>query len=150
MTAQLPAATPTAPSPATVAKLVQDWFHFSGMAEVLATHEDWLLGDEHLHFLRDLLYKVYVEANQPLPPMGLKRWSEKLTPDQRNTLLRLPTSVRDVTELAAARVALSTAFLETARPLATRLDVPWPVDLEAAATQHVRDILGIPDPYPGG
>ena len=35
---------------------------------------------EHLHFLRDLLYKLYVETNQPLPPMGLKRWSEKLTP----------------------------------------------------------------------
>jgi predicted nucleotidyltransferase len=148
LTAQLPAERHREPSAGAVATLVQEWFHFSAMLEVLLVREDWLLATEHLHFLRDLLYKLYVEGNQPLPATGLKRWSEKLTPEQRDVLASLPTSAGGRPEVVDAHLRLARAFLGAARPLARRLEVPWPTALEEAATRHLRAVLDLPDPYP--
>jgi hypothetical protein len=146
---QLPPVSLPPPSGSVVAGLVEDWFHFSGMLEVVLCREDWLLAAEHLHFLRDLLYKLYVEANQPLPPMGLKRWTEKLTPEQADVLRAVPTSAGSRNELVAAHLQLARAFLGTARPLAASLGVEWPDELEAAARAHLREVLGVDDSYPG-
>jgi predicted nucleotidyltransferase len=148
LSARLPAERDRAPSAATVAKLVEDWFHFSAMLEVLLLREDWLLAAEHLHLLRDLLYKLFVEANQPLPATGLKRWSEKLTPGQRDVLASLPTSATSRPGVVDAHLRLAGAFLGAARPLARRLDVAWPTALEEAATRHLRTVLDVADPYP--
>jgi predicted nucleotidyltransferase len=149
LTDRLPDERPRSPAPATVRKLVEDFFHFSAMPEVLLVREDWLLAAEHLHLLRDLLYKLDVEANQPLPPMGLKRWTEKLTPEQASVLLAVPTSAGSRDELVAAHLQLARAFLGTARPLAASLGLDWPDELEAAARNHLREVLGVDDPYPG-
>ncbi len=148
LTSVLPPAAERGPSSAAVAKLVEDWFHFSAMLEVLHVRQDWLLAAEHLHLLRDLLYKLYVERNQPLPVSGLKRWSEKLTEEQRSVLAGLPTTVATVEEMTAAHLALASAFLRTARPLAEELGLAWPADLEAAATGHLREVLQVDEPYP--
>ena len=149
LTSRLPLAEDRGPSAQVVAKLVQDWFHFSAMVETILWRQDWLLAAEHLHFLRDVLYKLFVEANQPLPPMGLKRWSEKLTPEQRRVLERLPTAAGSEAELVDAHLAVAGAFLGTARPLAGSLGVPWPSELEQAARSHLREVLDLTDPYPG-
>jgi hypothetical protein len=148
LTARLPTERPKALGPAVVGKLVQDWFHFSAMLETILVRGDWLLATEHLHFLRDLLYKLYVEANQPLPPMGLKRWTEKLTPEQAGLLRGLPTIAEGRDALVAAHLDLTRAFLGTARPLAAARGAAWPDELEAAARRHLREVLGIDDPYP--
>jgi predicted nucleotidyltransferase len=148
LTATLPAERPRGATPATVGKLVQDFFHFSAMGEVLLVREDWLLAAEHLHLMRDMLYKLDVEANQPLPPMGLKRWTDKLTPEQADVLRAVPTSAGSREELIAAHLQLARAFLGTARPLAATLGVAWPDELEAAARSHLREVFGVDDPYP--
>jgi predicted nucleotidyltransferase len=135
-------------SGATVGKLVQDWFHFSAMLETVLWREDWLLAAEHLHFLRDLVYKLYLESNQPLPAMGLKRWSEKLTAEQRRSLEALPTAAFSQNDLVAAHLAFSRAFLGVAVPLAAELGVEWPAMLASAASEHLRAVLGLADPYP--
>jgi predicted nucleotidyltransferase len=149
LTGRLPAEGARAPAPAAVRKLVEDFFHFSAMGEVLVVRRDWLLAAEHLHLMRDLLYKLYVEVNQPLPPMGLKRWSDKLTPDQVDVLRAIPTSVGSRDELVAGHLRLAQAFLGTARPLAASLGVDWPDQLEAAARAHLREVFGVDEPYPG-
>jgi hypothetical protein len=149
LTARLPDERLRGPAAATVAKLVQDFFHFSAMGEVLSVREDWLLAAEHLHLLRDLLYKLDVEANQPQPPMGLKRWTDKLTPEQAEVLRAVPTSAGSRDELIAAHLQVSQAFLGTARPLARSLGVEWPDELEAAARAHLREVFGVDEPYPG-
>ena len=41
------------------------------------------LGVEAVHAARSILYELYVESNAPLPAMGMKRWSDKLTRQQR-------------------------------------------------------------------
>ena len=148
LTARLPDERHREPSAAAVATVVEDWFHFSAMLEVVLVREDWLLAAEHLHLLRDLLYKLFVEGNQPLPPTGLKRWSEKLAPGQRDVLASLPTSAGSRAEVVDAHLAVARAFLGAARPLARRIEVPWPTALEAAATAHLRTVLAVPEPYP--
>lgn len=149
LTARLPDERHRSPDPATVGKLVEAFFHFSAMPEVILVREDWLLATEHLHLLRDFLYKLYVESNQPQPPMGLKRWTEKLTPEQARVLGAVPTSAQSRDALLAAHLELARAFLGTARALAASLGVEWPEELEVAARNHVRDVFGIDDPYPG-
>lgn len=91
-----------------------------------------------------MLYRLYVEANQPPPQMGVKQWSAKLTPAQRDVLASLPTGASSEAELADAHVRIAAAFLAVARPLASE----WPTELEAAARHHVRAVLGVEEPYP--
>ena len=135
------------PNAGRVTKLVTDWFHFTGMLETVVWRDEWLLGTEHVQFMRSQLYQLYVEANAPLPSMGLKRWTQKLTEDQASVLASLPTAVHSRDDLVDAHLAYSNAFLEVARPLAVKLEVKWPAALEAAATAHLRDVLGIEEPY---
>jgi hypothetical protein len=149
LTARLPAERPRSPAGPAVRKVVEDFFHFSAMPEVLLVRDDWLLAAEHLHLLRDLLYKLYVEANQPLPPTGLKRWTEKLTPEQAEVLRAVPTSAASRDELVAAHLQVSRALLGTARPLGASLGVDWPDELEVAARAHLREVFAIEEPYPG-
>ena len=148
LTSSIPAESGDGPSSRVIKELVDHWFHFSAMLEVILWREDWLLADAHLHFLKDLLYKLYVESNQPLPPTGVKRWSQKLTALQRSVLEGLPTSARTARDVEVAHRAFAEAFLATARALAQRLGVEWPVALEEAATRHLHDVVGIVDPYP--
>ena len=150
LTASLaPRRPPSGPSPSAVAKLIEEWFHFSAMPETILVRQDWLLAAEHLHFLRGLIYKLYVESNQPMPAMGLKQWSAKLTTEQRAVLRQLPTSVDDVTSLVRAHLACARAFLGAARPMAADLGVEWPRALEQAAADHLRAVLAVEEPYPG-
>lgn len=151
LTARMPPASPGAgPNPDKVRSLVEQWFHFSAMLETILVRQDWLLADEHLHFLSGLVYQLFVEANAPTPAMGVKQWSAKLSDVQRETMLALPRSARSVPELVTAHLALSRAFIDTAGPLADALGVPWPDALAEAATAHLRDVLHIEEPYPSG
>jgi predicted nucleotidyltransferase len=148
LTATLPSERQPGPDPKALSKLIEDWFHFSAMLETVLWREDWLLAAEHLHFLRDLLYKLYVERNKPSPAMGLKRWSEKLTPEQRLTLEGLPTGASSREEVVSAHLAFSHAFLGTATPFADELNIAWPTQLAEAAEAHLRTVLDSGDVYP--
>lgn len=148
LTAMLPAPVERGPSREVVARLVTEWFRVTGMPEVLLVRNDRLLAAEHLHLLRGLIFNLYVEANQPLPMMGIKQWSSKLTPEQRATLEALPAGLERIDDLASAHVACARAFLGTARPLAAQVGVEWPDELEAAAAAHLREVLGVDEPYP--
>lgn len=132
------------PSAGEVSRMVREFFRTTGMPEVLTVRQDWLLATEHIHQLRLALYDLYVEANKPAPPMGVKQWSARLTPAQRDAMASLPTGAASVEELADAHVRIAREFLAVARPLVD----DWPHELEAAARAHVRDVLGIDEPYP--
>lgn len=92
----------------------------------MIAREDWLLGQEAVHNYWLMLYSLFAQANQPLPPMGLKQWSAKLTSHQREILTRLPVPSAEresvIEAMSAARHALRTegrAALEAA-------GVQWP------------------------
>jgi hypothetical protein len=143
---------PEAPGPraASVADLIQEFFLHSAKVEVLVWRADWLVGAEHAHWLRNCVYRLYVEANAPLPPSGLKHLAAKLTPTQQTALAAIPTGIDDAAGLVAAHRAAADAFLPTARRLAGDLDLSWPHELEAAAARHIEAILGLPAPYGPG
>lgn len=81
------------PDPARLLGLVEEFlrqqaiFHPSVVAR-----EDWLLGVIGVQQVHMMLYQLFVESNQPLPPSGVKQWSAKLTDRQRRRCagLRLP------------------------------------------------------------
>ena len=56
----------------------------------MVAREDWLLGVVGVQNIQMLLYQLFVESNQPLPPMGVKQWSAKLTTGQRAVCAGLP------------------------------------------------------------
>jgi predicted nucleotidyltransferase len=126
------------PSAAAVAGLVEEQLRQAGMFDVVATREDRLLAVEAIYHARNLLYLLFVEANAPLPPMGVKRWSDKLTAEQQAVLEALPTGGRDMAELTAAHDDVVRVFVTQARPICARLGAPWPEALEAANAAHLR------------
>ena len=99
---------------------------------------DVLLGIEAIHLVRTLLHQLFVEANAPLPPMGVKRWSAKLDDEQRRALEALPTGGADLQEVTAAHELVSVTFVRHARRIATQVGAPWPTELEAATCSYLR------------
>lgn len=124
------------PDPAKVAGLVEELFRDYVMSDILHVRDDRLLGLEAVHHRRTLLYQLFTEANAPLPMMGVKRWSDRLTDDQRAVLESFPAgSLATVKEDAEA---VAVAFVREARPICERLGVPWPDELHAAAVASLK------------
>jgi predicted nucleotidyltransferase len=150
LTDQIPAAEPgPGPSADAVRALITEYFRVSAVETVLV-RDDWLLAREHLHLAASLVYRLFAEANAPLPPMGVKQWSTKLTPAQRAAMASLPATAADVGELREAHLAVAEVFLPNAEAMARSLGVVWPDALEQAAAAHVGGLLGLDDPYPRG
>ena len=117
--------------------LVEEFFRDVGMFPVVVEREDWLLGVEAIHLVRSLLYQLFVEMNAPLPPMGVKQWSTKLTDEQRAVLESLPTGAATREAVFAAHRAVASAFRQHARAACGALDISWPGELESATIQYL-------------
>jgi hypothetical protein len=126
------------PSPDRVAGIIEEFFRDYGMYPVVVRRADVLLGIEAIHLVRTLLYQLFVEANAPLLPMGVKRWSAKLDDEQRGVLEALPTGGADLEEVTAAHELVSVAFVRHGRRIATQVGAPWPTELEVATCSYLR------------
>ena len=145
---RLPAAEPgPGPSRPTVAALIAEYFRINAV-ETILVRDDWLLGREHIHAVTSLIYRLLTESNAPLPAMGVKQWSAKLTPEQVAAMAGLPTDCRDLTTLQHAHLQLATVFVSNAVTLAERLGIAWPHELEAAAARHLQRHLRRDEPFP--
>jgi hypothetical protein len=138
LTSRIPAPTATGPSRERIAGLIEEFFRDVGMFDVAITRRDLLLGNEGIHMTRSLLYQLFCEANAPLPPRGVKQWSAKLQPAQRELLESLPTGASDGSALVGATAAVYQAFLRSAREIAADHGIAWPSDLEASVRAHLR------------
>jgi hypothetical protein len=72
----------------------------------VVAREDWHLGQVGVHHYALLLYELLAESNQPLPPMGIKQWSSRLTEQQRAVLAGLPQPAATRAEVMDAMVAV--------------------------------------------
>ena len=127
------------PSPEKIAHLVEEFFRDYGMFPVVVEREDWLLGIEAIHVFRSLLYQLFVEANAPLPMMGVKRWSIKLTPEQRAVLESLPSGASaDRDSVVAVHEELGVVFVREARRVCDAVGVEWPQELEDATIRYLQ------------
>jgi hypothetical protein len=101
----------------------------------VVAREDWLLGVEGVRGAQLLLYQLFVEANQPLPPMGVKQWSAKLTPGQQDVCAGLPATTATRDSVLAAMRATAAAYRAAASQILAANDVAWPAEFERAV-QH--------------
>ena len=131
------------PDPVRLADLTAEFFRqMTIFPAAVVARGDWLLGVVGVHAAQLLLYELFVEANQPLPPMGVKQWSAKLTPGQADVCAGLlaPTATRD-SVLAAMRVT-ATAYRAAASQILAANDVAWPAEFEHAVQRFWADELG--------
>jgi hypothetical protein len=136
--ALVPAPGGAGPSLDRVSGLVEEFFRDYGMFPVVLERKDWLLGLEAVHLYRGLLYQLFVEMNAPLPPMGVKQWSTKLTPEQRKVLESLPTGTATRDGVVDAHRQTAREFVHRARHAVEKLGGQWPDELEAATIQYLR------------
>jgi hypothetical protein len=142
--ARLPAPAGRPPNAARIAWLIEECLRQAANFLTVTVRDDWLLGVVAVQEVHLLLYQLLVESNQPLPQMGPKQWSAKLTPEQRAVLVALPVPQARPESVLPAREAATRAFIEQARPIAARCGVPWPAELEAAVRDFVRRELDLP------
>ena len=95
-----------------------------------------------------LLYQLFLASNAALPPTGVKQWSAKLSPGQPRLLEQLPVPQPIRASVMDAWAGAAAAFVRAARPLAEGCGVPWPADLERAASAFLASELGIPPAEP--
>ncbi|NYH91039.1 nucleotidyltransferase domain-containing protein [Actinopolymorpha rutila] len=115
-----------------MARLVEEFFRQQAIfpAAVVA-RGDWLCGCVGVQQAQQMLYDVFVQANQPLPPMGIKRWSAKLTPEQRAVLESLPApSPNKPASVITAMRATALAWRYVGRQALAAAGVPWPEELD--------------------
>ena len=130
---------PDDPGPDTdrIAWLIEETIRIQANWPVVHVRADWLLGQAGVQSMHLALYELFTEANKPIPGMGPKHWSAKITEPQRQILADLPVPTADPDSVDHARAVAITVFLREARTIAAATGVAWPGTLEAA----VRDYL---------
>lgn len=130
------------PDPERMAGIIEEFFRrLAIFPAAVVARGDWLLGVVGVVGSQELLYDLLVEANQPLPLMGVKQWSSRLTESQRALLESLPVPNPRCDELVAAMLAVREAMLSTGRETAESCGVVWPTAMDAAlATYYAREL----------
>jgi len=136
------------PDPARLATLVEECFRQQVNLPTVTVREDWLMGVVAVQQVHLILYQLLVAGNAPLPPMGVKQWSARLTDRQRRVLEALPVPQPARESVLAARDAAIAAFVSEARPLLAAHGVPWPAELELAVAVHLAREVGVLPPPP--
>jgi hypothetical protein len=109
----------------------------------VVAREDWLLGQVAVHHYRLMLYDLFVQSNQPLPPMGVKQWSSRLTEEQRSILAGLPLPAAERGAVVTAMSATRRAIRTHGRAALERAGGGWPAEADdAMAAYWARHGLG--------
>jgi len=102
----------------------------------VVARQDWLLGIVGVLNAHLLLYSLFTESNEPLPPMGVKQWSSRLTADQRQVLAGLPQPEATRESVVAAMQAVRHAFRTAGRARAEEAGASWPIEVDDAVTVY--------------
>ena len=125
------------PDPATLATIVQEFLRQQAIyPAAVVGRADWLLGQEGVHNARLMLYQLFVETNQPLPAMGVKQWSSKLTSPQRALLEALEPPAADREQVLSAMSAVRVAFRTSGRAAAEAAGMTWPDEIDDAIADY--------------
>lgn len=145
-TAGEPEPAQTGPDPIRLEDLVQEFLRqMTIFPAAVVARRDWLLGVVGVQNVHLMLYQLFVEANQPLPPMGVKQWSAKLSPRQRQVCAGLPAATASQEGVLAAMRAAAAAFRREAGAVLAACKVPWPADFDAAVRRYWQQELGWPE-----
>jgi hypothetical protein len=121
---------------------VEEFFRIEAITPfMLNQRRDYLCVVQGVQDLQRILYNVFVECNQPQPPMGIKQWSARLTPDQREILTALPVAAPDTRSLVAALRAVGDAMRTAGRAAVTASGGDWPAELDDGVRRFVDQSL---------
>jgi predicted nucleotidyltransferase len=138
-----PVVPPEGPDPARLAEMVAEFFrHMTIFPAAVVARADWLLGVVGVQGAQLMLYELFVEANQPLAPMGVKQWSAKLTSEQRDICAGLPAPSATSQSVLAAMRTTAAAYRQAAAAILAAQEVPWPMEFEQAVRRFWQDELG--------
>lgn len=144
LTALVPAPALTGgPDVTRLGALIQEFHRQQALfPDAVVARGDWLLGVVGVGQMQLLLYQLFVETNAPLPPMGVKQWSRRLTDRQRSVLAALPTPAADRDSVIEAMAAARRAMCTEGRRAAEHAGLVWPQTLADAVSRHVDSVLG--------
>ena len=99
---------------------VEEFFRIEAIAPfMLNQRRDYLVVVNGVQSLQRMLYEVFVECNQPQPPMGVKQWSARLTLEQRQILAALPVAAPERDSIVVALRAVVNAMRTAGRAAVT-------------------------------
>lgn len=125
--------------------IVEEFFRTLAISPfMLDQRRDYLVVLEGVHALRQMLYDVFVESNQPLAPMGIKQFSAKLSPEQCEIMHALPAATPDRASLVRAMNAIVEVMRTAGRDAAVSCGCQWPDELEGEVMRFYGDALGQP------
>jgi hypothetical protein len=125
--------------------MVEEFFRVEAIAPfMLNQRRDYLCVVKGVQDLQRMLYDVFVECNQPQPPMGIKQWSARLTPGQRRILTALPVAAPERDSIVVALRAVVNAMHTAGRAAVTACGGSWPIDLDNGVQQFVDRSLPAP------
>jgi hypothetical protein len=102
----------------------------------VVAREDWLLGQVAVANHQRMLYDLLVESNQPLPLMGVKQWSSRLTPGQRDLLSSLPAPRAERDSVVSAMAAVREAIRTHGRTALEGTGGTWPTEVDDAMAAY--------------
>lgn len=122
--------------------MVEEFFRVEAIAPfMLNQRRDYLCVVKGVQDLQHMLYGVFVESNQPQPPMGVKQWSARLTPEQLQILTALPVAAPERESIVAALRAVVNAMRTAGRAAVTACGCSWPADLDDGVQRFVDQSL---------
>jgi Nucleotidyltransferase domain len=129
---------PAGPNLDRLRSAVEEFFRVEAIVPVMLNQRrDYLAAVNGVQSLQLMLYNVFVECNQPQPPMGIKQWTARLTPEQRQVLTALPVAAPEHDSIAVALRATGNAMRIPGRAAVTACGGTWPVDLDEGVQRFV-------------
>lgn len=106
--------------------------------------QDLLVARSGVDVSAQLLYDLFVETNQPLPPMGVKQFSSRLTVRQRKILEAIPAFGADAETLIVADRWIVDAMAIHGRAAAEQVGAKYPEELATAVRRYLDQALARP------
>lgn len=126
------------PDPGKITAIISEFWRIQAIFPFMINdRKDLLVARSGVNASAQLLYDVFVEANQPLPPMGVKQFSSRLTADQRSVLESLPAFGCDPESMITADLWVTDAMATHGRAAAEQSGAEYPQALGTAVRQFL-------------
>ena len=136
---------PAGPNLDRLRSAVEEFFRVEAIVPVMLNQRrDYLAAVNGVQSLQLMLYNVFVECNQPQPPMGIKQWTARLTPEQRQVLTALPVAAPEHDSIAAALRATGNAMRISGRAAVIACGGTWPEELDEGVQRFVDQSVPAP------
>jgi predicted nucleotidyltransferase len=132
------------PSADQIVASVEEFLRCLLLLTVVGPREEWVSAEVGSLFMLEMLKDLMLAENGDVGVGSAKRLRHRLTPEQYETLLRLPPVAANRLSIVAFQAALVADFLPRAQALCARLGIDYPAEFEAAVMGRLGDALLLP------